>query len=67
MPWINQVPSILQAWYLGSETGRAIASIITGDSNPSGKLPFSFPVKLEDNSAHALGQFGTSGEVTYNE
>ena len=57
MPWINKVPAVIQAWFLGSEGGNAIASVITGDVNPSGKLPMSWPVRLEDNSAHALGQY----------
>ncbi len=57
MPWINEVPAIVQGWYLGSEAGNALASVLAGDANPSGKLPFSFPVKLEDNSAHQLGEY----------
>jgi len=57
MPWIKEVPSIVQGWYLGSEAGNALASVLAGDANPSGKLPFTFPVKLEDNSAHALGEY----------
>lgn len=57
MPWVNEVPAIVQDWYIGSEAGNALASILMGDANPSGKLPFTFPVKLEDNSAHALGEF----------
>lgn len=57
MPWVKEVPSIVQAWYLGSESGHAIASVLAGDANPSGKLPFTFPVKLKDNSAHQLGEY----------
>ena len=57
MPWVNEVPAIVQDWYIGSEAGPALAAILMGDANPSGKLPFTFPVKLEDNSAHALGEF----------
>ena len=57
MPWVNEVSAIVQDWYIGSEAGPALASILLGDANPSGKLPFTFPVKLEDNSAHALGEF----------
>lgn len=57
MPWVNDVPAIVQDWYIGSEAGPALASVLMGDVNPSGKLPFTFPVKLEDNSAHALGDF----------
>ena len=47
----------MQARYLGSEAGNSIAAILAGDANPSGKLPFTFPVKLEDNSAHQLGEY----------
>ena len=57
MPWVNEVPAIVQDWYIGSEAGPALAAILMGDANPSGKLPFTFPMKLEDNSAHALGEF----------
>jgi beta-glucosidase len=68
MPWIDEVPSIVQAWYNGTESGTALASILMGDANPSGKLPFSFPVKLEDNGAHKLGDYpGVDKEVTYRE
>ncbi|MDR0962199.1 MAG: glycoside hydrolase family 3 C-terminal domain-containing protein [Mediterranea sp.] len=48
MPWINQVPAVLQGWYLGSEAGNALADVLIGKVNPSGRLPFTFPVKLED-------------------
>lgn len=57
MPWVNEAPAIVQDWYIGFEAGNALASILMGDVNPSGKLPFTFPSKLEDNSAHALGEF----------
>ena len=57
MPWVKEVPDIVQDWYLGSEAGSALAAVLMGDVNPSGKLPFTFPVKLEDNSAHALGEY----------
>jgi len=68
MPWVNEVPAIIQGWYLGTEAGNALAAVLVGDVNPSGKLPFSFPVKLEDNSAHSVGEFpGSNGEVNYSE
>jgi beta-glucosidase len=51
MPWLDQVPSLVQAWYGGNETGNAIADVLFGDVNPSGKLPLSFPVRNEDNPA----------------
>ena len=57
MPWVNEVPAIVQGWFLGSEAGTALASVLVGDANPSGKLPFTFPVKLEDVGAHKLGEY----------
>lgn len=59
--WINDVPSILMAWYPGMQGGRAIAEIIFGDENPSGKLPVSFPVSTEQTPAFD----NISSEVTY--
>ncbi len=61
MPWLDQVKGIIQAWYLGSESGNAIADVISGDINPSGKLPFCFPLKLEDNAAHHFGKISYPG------
>ena len=57
MPWISEVPAVIQAWYLGTEAGNAIASVLVGDVNPSGKLPFTFTEKLEDVGAHQLGDY----------
>ena len=57
MPCVKEVPAIVQAWYLGSEAGSAIASVLTGDVNPSGKLPFTFPASLQDVGAHKLGEY----------
>lgn len=57
MPWISELPAVIQAWYLGTEAGNAIASVLVGDVNPSGKLPFTFPEKLEDVGAHQLGDY----------
>lgn len=67
MPWVNSVPAIVQGWFLGSEAGNALASVLMGDVNPSGKLPFTFPVKLTDTGAHSMGEFGGRGEVVYGE
>ncbi|MBC7653566.1 MAG: glycoside hydrolase family 3 C-terminal domain-containing protein [Oligoflexus sp.] len=66
--WINQAPAIIQGWYAGMEGGNALAKIIFGDVNPSGKLPMTFPKVLEDVPAHKLGEFqGTKGVVNYND
>ena len=57
MPWVKQVPAILQGWFIGSEAGEALASVLCGEANPSGKLPFTWYQRLEDCGAHALGAF----------
>ncbi|MBQ3699483.1 MAG: glycoside hydrolase family 3 C-terminal domain-containing protein [Prevotella sp.] len=62
LPWVKQVPAIVQAWYIGSESGEAIADVLSGKVNPSGKLPFTFPVKLEDNGAHHFGKMSYPGD-----
>lgn len=62
MPWEKAVPAIVQSWYLGSEGGNAIANVLSGEVNPSGKLPFSFPKKLEDNAAHSFGRLSYPGD-----
>ena len=62
MPWEKKVPSIIQSWYLGSIGGKALADILTGKVNPSGKLPFSYPVKLEDCPAHYFGTMSYPGD-----
>lgn len=72
MPWAGKVAAIVQGWYLGSEAGTSLAAVLMGDVNPSGKLPFTFPARLEDVPAHSLGQYSAvrSKNVTtvqYNE
>ena len=68
MPWVDNVNAIVEAWYCGSQSGVALADIIFGDVNPSGKLPVTFPVRLEDNGAHALGAYDpASTEAHYSE
>ena len=57
MPWAGDVAAILQGWYLGTEAGNSIAAVLTGDVNPSGKLPMTFPAKLDDVAAHKLGLY----------
>ncbi|MCJ1477572.1 hypothetical protein MMC13_006245 [Lambiella insularis] len=49
MPWAAEVPAILQAWYQGQEAGRALADVLLGRVSPGGKLPVTFPQRLQDN------------------
>lgn len=68
--WLDKVPALLELWYPGMEGGNALASVLFGDVNPSGKLPATFPKKLSDTPAATLGTYaypGTSGTVTYAE
>jgi beta-glucosidase len=60
--WVNETPAILQSWYAGMEGGNALAKILFGEVNPSGKLPMSFPKKLEDNPSYALGEYPGDGK-----
>ena len=62
IPWLDKVPALVQGWYLGSEAGNAIVDVLSGTVNPSGKLPFTFPKKLEDNSAHHFGILSYPGD-----
>ena len=57
MPWVDQVPVILQGWYLGSEAGNALASVLSGEVNPSGKLPMTFPQTLDQVESHRHGSY----------
>jgi beta-glucosidase len=70
MPWLDRTPSVMQAWYGGSEGGHALASVLFGDVNPSGKLPCTFPRSLSDEPAHQGGKRtypGENGTVHYDE
>ncbi|WP_028902059.1 glycoside hydrolase family 3 C-terminal domain-containing protein [Prevotella sp. P6B4] len=57
LPWIQKVPAVVQAWFIGSEAGEAIASVLAGDVNPSGKLPFTWYASLDQCGAHATGSY----------
>jgi len=65
MPWVDRVPAIVQAWYIGSEAGNAITSVLSGEVNPSGKLPFSFPVKLTDCGANSFDKLCYPGDSVH--
>ncbi|MEY9892474.1 beta-glucosidase [Catenulispora sp. MAP5-51] len=68
MPWINQVAGVFEAWYPGQEGGNAIAALLFGDVNPSGKLPVTFPASLTDIPDSTAAQWpGTSDQVQYAE
>jgi len=66
MPWIDKVPAVLQLWYNSQEQGNALADVLFGDVNPSGKLPTTFPVRLQDNPAY-INYPGENGRVRYGE
>ncbi len=68
MPWVSQVPAILQAWYPGEEDGNAVADVLFGRFNPSGRLPVTFPRRESDVPANTVEQFpGVDGTATYSE
>ena len=62
MPWVDKVQAIVQAWYLGSEAGNALSSVLSGEVNPSGKLPFTFPKQLADCGAHSFDKLCFPGD-----
>jgi beta-glucosidase len=68
MPWLNQVAGVFEAFYPGQQIGTAMAALIFGDVNPSGKLPVTFPKSLADVPANTPAQWpGTNGQVQYSE
>ena len=66
MPWLDEVAAVLQAWYPGQECGNSITDVLFGQVNPSGKLPQTFPLRLEDNPAF-INYPGENGKVRYGE
>ena len=66
MPWVDQVTAVIAQWYNSQECGNALADILFGDVSPSGKLPTTFPKRLEDNPAY-LNYPGENGQVLYGE
>ncbi|MEE4542450.1 glycoside hydrolase family 3 C-terminal domain-containing protein [Streptomyces sp. V4-01] len=68
MPWLGSVKGVLEAWYPGQGDGTAIASLLFGDTNPSGHLPVTFPASLSQVPAHTAQQWpGSGGTVQYSE
>ena len=68
MPWLNSVAAVFEGWYSGQEVGDAIAALLFGDVNPSGKLPVTFPASLADVPAHTAQQWpGDASGVQYSE
>lgn len=68
MPWLNDVAAVLEAWYPGEEDGSAVAAVLLGDVNPSGKLPLSFPRSVDQTlAAHPEQYPGVDGAVHYTE
>jgi len=70
MPWIGSVAALLEAWYPGQEAGNAIADVLVGAAEPSGRLPQSFPIRWSDNPAHSQDREvypGLDGKVRYEE
>ena len=70
MPWIGSVAALLEAWYPGQEAGNAIADVLTGAAEPSGRLPQTFPRQWSDNPAHSQDREvypGLAGKVRYEE
>ena len=57
LPWIDRVPAVVQAWFIGSEAGEAIASVLLGEVSPSGRLPFTWYASLDQCGAHATGSY----------
>jgi beta-glucosidase len=65
MPWLQDVPAVLEAWYPGEEDGTAVADVLLGAVNPSGKLPLTFPRRLEDTLASKPDQFPGDGTTVH--
>ena len=67
MPWLDRAKALVWCYYAGMETGTALADILLGKVNPSGKLPETFPVAYGDTVTAKNGEFGKEGRVEYKE
>lgn len=65
--WLQTAKAVVWCWYGGMEGGTALAEVLLGEVNPSGKLPMTFPKKLSDCSAYSLGEFPGGKTVSYSE
>jgi len=65
MPWVDKVPAILEAWYPGEEDGDAVAAVLFGDVDPSGKLPLTFPKQLSDLPANTPEQYPGTNNIVW--
>jgi len=66
MPWLDKVRGVVQLWYNSQEQGNALADVLFGDASPSGKLPITFPKRLQDNPSY-INFPGEGGKVSYGE
>jgi beta-glucosidase len=57
MPWLSSVQGVLETWFPGEQEGNAIAALLYGDVNPSGKLPYTFPKKMSDTPIRSTKQW----------
>lgn len=67
IPYVDKAAAILQAWYSGNEVGNAIADVVFGEVNPSGKLPISLPRRIEDIGPAAFNVRSENGKIRYAE
>jgi beta-glucosidase len=66
MPWLDDVAAVLQVWFAGQELGDGLADLLTGEAEPSGRLPVTFPRRIEDTPAY-LSHPGDDGRAPYDE
>ena len=65
MPWLNQIAGVVQAWYPGTEGGKAIARVLTGAVNPSGHLPITYPADIKPISAKTIAGTGRKNDDAF--
>jgi beta-glucosidase len=66
MPWVSGISGLLQAWYSGNEAGHAIADVLFGRVNPCGRLPLTFPIRIEDTPSF-MSTRSENGKIFYRE